>query len=302
MKKILLILGIGWLFSGYGTAQTKNVDIDNVWFTYSYRALPTQPRDPVYFRYAVRIQAGKIARSNILAGAVADALFITGQVKTGMAEEAQMLLEITLGDILLKSSDIKERKQEVKDKEGKVTTNYFYKVEVNYSFESSYRILAGEETLSKGTPFVRAFNIQYVSEEYGTRKGATDYWNNNKAVLVAGFYQTHALKTAHDASAFASSHFGFPAIKNARQVIKNMDEKKHNENIAFRAAVASLRDALQDMTPEQAMDRTKVDELADYFKRIPEKYADPNHKADVRLRYAAYFNLCTIYFFADEPE
>ncbi|MDR3268355.1 MAG: hypothetical protein LBT83_04730, partial [Tannerella sp.] len=39
-----------------------------------------------------------------------------------------------------------------------------------------------------------------------------------------------------------------------------------------------------------------------YFKRIPEKYADPNHKADVRLRYAAYFNLCTIYFFADEPE
>jgi hypothetical protein len=303
MKNIYLILCAAWLFPAYGTAQTKSVDVDNVGFIYTFRALPAYPQDPVHFGYATRIIAGKVAESKISLGALEDALYIEGQMREDNPDNAQMMLEITLGDIIVKSSDVRERKQEVKDKDGKVTgTNFFYSLEVNYSFESSSRILVGNEVLTKGNGFTRGGNIKYTSEEYRNRKGAADYWNNNKETLVAGFYQEHSLKTVRDVSSFASSRFGFPAMRNMRQVVKTIDEKKHNENAAFRDAVNALKELFQTMTPDEPADRAKAESLAGYFKSIPAKYADPSHKADVRLRYAAYFNLCIIYLLSDNPD
>jgi hypothetical protein len=60
--------------------------------------------------------------------------------------------------------------------------------------------------------------------------------------------------------------------------------------------------ALQATTPDVPLNREEMRDLIEYFKSIPEKYTDPKLKADVRIRYAAYFNLCKIYYYLDEPE
>jgi hypothetical protein len=303
MKKFFLILcGLSLVFL-CGKAQTKNVDIDNVGFSYAYRAQPTQPRDPIHFAYAARIHASSVAKKNLRIKALQEALHIEGQVRTADESEAQMLLEVSLGDIIVKSSDVSERKEEVKDRAGKITaTNYYYKVVVVYSFESSYRISAGGEDVSKGNIVSRLSSRTYTTEEYKSRKSATDYWNNNREVLISGLYDKHATEAVDKVSELASSQFGFPVKKNVKYTLKTIDEKKHNENTAFRAAVNALKELLQAATPDELPDKTRMESLVDYFKGILSKYTDPKLKADVRLRYAACYNLCALYYYMDEPE
>ncbi|MDR1676301.1 MAG: hypothetical protein LBR86_07530 [Tannerella sp.] len=303
MRKIFLIFSVLSLVSPWGISQTKNVDIDNIWFFYACRMFPTQPRDPIHFAYAARINASSVAKKNLRMEALQEALYIEGQVQTADESEAQMLLEVTFGDVLVKSSDVSERKEEVKDKEGKITsTNYYYKVVVTYSFEASYRILTGGEELTKGNFVARSSNQTFATEEYTSRKKAADYWNNNRDVLISGFYERHATEAVSKISEFASSRFGFPVKKNLRYTLKTIDEKKHSENTAFRAAVDALKELLQAATPDELPDRERMKGLVDYFKGIPSKYTDPKLKADVRLRYAAYYNLCALYYYMDEPE
>ncbi|MDR2137954.1 MAG: hypothetical protein LBP50_00115 [Tannerella sp.] len=303
MKKIFLILGmVCWAFQ-WGAAQTKNVDVDNLWFLYACREHPTHPRDPVHFAYATRIHASSSAKNNLRMEGLQQALQIEGQVWTADESEAQMLLEVTLGDVVIKSSDVNERKAEVKDRAGKVTaTNYYYTAVVVYTFEASCRILAGDEEVTKGTFFSRSSNQIYTSEEYTNRKSASDYWTNNREVLISGFYTRHAMEAARKVSEFASSHFGFPAKKNLRYAIKTIDEQKHVENMSFRSAAETLKALLQSATPDELPDRARMGDLVDYFRTIPFKYADPKLKADIRLRYAAYYNLCALYYYMDQPE
>jgi regulatory protein YycI of two-component signal transduction system YycFG len=55
------------------------------------------------------------------------------------------------------------------------------------------------------------------------------------------------------------------------------------------------------MTADFPVDKEKMRSLIDYYKSVPERYTT-GHKADVRLRYAALFNICKIYLFMEEPE
>jgi hypothetical protein len=302
MKKIILIFNFVQLLLSTAVAQTKNVDIDNHWFTCSYRALPTQPRTPVFFFYTTVVDATGVVQKNISVEEIDNALLVDGQIKTDEPNDAQLSMELKLGNIIISRSDVNERKEEVKDRSGKVTAvYYFYSVHVTYTFEASGIIRSGEEILYDGVFYNRNSNINYVSDEFTQRKNAADFWNNNREVLISDFYRQLSLKVAAHLSSVATERYGFKS-ENGRDVIKIIDEKKHNENEPFRNAIASLRKELQSMTIETPMNRDTINTLIEYFKSIPEKYTDPKHKADVRLRYAAYFNLSKIHFYLDEPE
>ncbi|MDR1919651.1 MAG: hypothetical protein LBQ65_08415 [Tannerellaceae bacterium] len=303
MKRIMTTAGLALLFCLPAAAQTKKVDIDNEWFTYAYRELPKQAREPAFFYYAAEVNATSTARKNLSVQEIKDAIWIEGQRKTDSKEEALLILGVSLGDILVVSSDVAERKQEVKDKEGKVTaTNYFYTVKVTYTFEAAFSIRAGETKLANTLAYNRNTKLSYASSEYTKRKDAVDFWNNNREVLISGFYRELSLGVAAKVSELASYNYGFRAIKGARDLVKITDEKKHAENEAFRSAVKTLTGALKATTPDEPLDRALVTPLINYFKSIPKKYTDTKLKADISLRYAAYFNLCKIYLLLDEPD
>lgn len=302
MKKSIFIISLVSLFLIDGMAQTKSVDIDNVHHYYSYRNLPAQPINPIDFKYATKVNATGVVKNNISVEEIDNAMFIAGQVKVENPEEALITLELTLGSIIVTSSSVADRKVEDKDKDGKVlSTKYYYWAVITYTFEASSVFRNGQDVLKKGSIYSRDTQLHLTSKEYGSRKEAADYWNNNKESLVSGFYREHSLKSAEYLSNDASILYGFKPIKE-RGVIKTMDEKKHDENIKFRAVVDSLKVEFEKMTPDSPINREKVEALIMYFKNIPEKYTDPKKKADVRLRYAAWYNLCRIYYYLDEPE
>ena len=301
MKKNVLILCLTAL-SVCGTAQTKSVDIDSKNFTYAYRAFPSTPLHPLRFTYAAKVTVANAAKKHVSAEDVEKLIFIHGQVKTNKPDEAAVVLELHVGNIIITASTFTERTEESKDKAGKVTVKRFFRAVVTYTFESSHRITRGAETLQSGSIHLRELEHVHLTKEYSSRREAYDYWENNREVLLEEFYRAMTDEAVESLSDIASRAYGFKPIPRDWDVVKTTDEKKHNENEAFRAAVNSLVAVLEAMTPDVPMNREMANSLIKYFESIPQKYADPKSKADIRLRYAAYFNLCKIYHYLDEPE
>jgi hypothetical protein len=303
MKNLFSIMSLIILFNINGMAQTKNVNVDNYRFDVVCRTFPAKPWNPLFFYYSSAVNAPVVVQKNISIDEVNDAVYIEAQRKTQDPAEADMTLHLSLGSIVVKSSKVIDDVQSVKNKDGSVTKTHQYYVEVLYTFTSSYTITSKGKELSKGSLFSNTdYNpLRYYTDKYKTYKEAADFWNNNRDLIITDFYHDLCLRSAAQLSSAASSLYGFP-INKGFVLIKTINEKKHNENESFRANADMLKSALQAMTPEIPMDREKAGALIEYFKGIPERYADQKQKADARLRYAAYYNLCRIYLFLDEPE
>lgn len=301
-EKTFFILFFISLFSISGIAQTKSVNVDNFAFTYAYRGFPVKPLDPIRFNYAVRINAAAVVKNYVSVEEIADILKIQGQAKVDDPADASVIVELTLGNIIVSSSGVNERKVESKDKEGKVTgTTYFYSVTAKYTFESSYKITNGQKLLTGSAIYSRNSTEVYQSKEYGTRTAAADYWNNNREALIADFYRNLVISSANTVSNQASVLYGFPTYTNVRDLLKTMNEKKHDENTTFREAINSVKTELQAMTPDIPLDKEKLTDVIEYLKSLPAKYNTAS-KADIRMRYLAYYNLGKIYYYLDEPE
>ena len=301
MKNSFLIMSLIFLFNINGIAQTKNVNVDNYRFEAVWRTFPTKPWNPLFFYYSTVINAPAIVQKNVSIEEVDDAIYIEAQRKTEDVNQAGMTLQLNLGSIVVNSSKVIDDVQTTKNKDGSVTETHQYYTEVLYTFSSSYEIKSDGNVLSKGTPYSTYNSLRYATDKYKTYRDASNFWNNNREMIITNFYRDLCLKSAAQLSSAASLLHGFPVNK-GYVLIKTINEKKHNENEAFRKNADLLKNALQAMTPEIPLDRETADVLIEYFKSIPKRYADQKQKADARLRYAAYYNICRIYLFLDEPD
>ena len=301
MKKLFsILLAVFCLPTVFG--QTKSVNIDNLRINnIATRIPPVMPLDPLFYHYAAKVTATPTTRQRISMNEVRDAVYIAGQKKVSEPIPGDIVIHIDLGNLVIVSSNISERREEEKDRKGNVTVHYYYKLNVVYKFDSKYRIMRDEEVLFQNQEYSSFFNQAYSSQEYRNRKEASDFWNNNRDVLISEFAQNLSMKTASQASIMASHRYGFRVIR-AYDIVKTINEKKHSENEAFRGAAQSLREVILAMTGDKGMDENRVEGLIEYFKSIPQKYPDLKSKADIRLRYAAYYNLCKIYLYLDQPE
>ncbi|MDR3227292.1 MAG: hypothetical protein LBT56_06435, partial [Prevotellaceae bacterium] len=282
-------------------AQTKNVDIDNLRFNVAYRNTPEKPLNPMAFSYTTKVSASKSTEQRVSTDEINSLLYISGQQKVDDAD-APLIMAVSLGDLFVKSSNVSERVEQSKDKEGKVTsTRRYYKLVVVYTFESSFKIAQGGKILQDGTIHYRSNDFTYGSSEFSSRKEAADLWNNNKDVFVSDFTTQLSKSAAGTASSIATRLYGFPAVR-TNDIIETTDEKKHNENETFRNACNKLKTEFETMTPEKGLNKNNILDIIEYFKSIPTKYTDKKLKADIKLRYAAYFNLCKIFLYLDEPE
>jgi hypothetical protein len=299
MRKFLLFFG--FVFFIPAVFAQKSVNVDNLGFKAVFRTIPNQPQNPLFFYYSTGITASKSIQRMILLEEVDNALFIEGQRKDMNPQQGDLLITLNLGDILIQNSTIKSRTVQEKDNNGKKYDVNYYWSEIEYTFSSGYSVTKGSRVLLQATVYPKNSTFKYKSSEYDSGRQASAFWENNRSVLIAGFVRDLALKTAGDASNAASVQFGFPVVTKS-DIIKTINEKNHAENTAFRAASSRLKAELESMTPEMSMNRDEVNSLIDYFGNIPVRYSNPNSKADARLRYAAYYNLCKIYLYLDEPE
>jgi hypothetical protein len=299
--KIIILLSAVLLAGTNIFAQTKNVDIDNLYFKVEYRNTPQTPLNPLFFEYSTRVIATKSTEQRVSIDEINDILGIAGQRKTDDEANAALTMVVELGDLVVESSKIEERREEKKDKNGKIINVYhYYKVSVVYRFNSLYKIFSGNKLIRSASTYDNSHQT-YSTSEYSSRKDANDYWNNNKDVLISQFATTLSKQTAYFANNYASQMYGFPVIKNTDN-IQITDEKKHSENEKFREACNKLKTEFELMTHKRKVNKTNVLDIIEYFKSIPAKYTDKKLKADIKLRYAAYYNLCKIYYYLDEPE
>ncbi|MDR1368581.1 MAG: hypothetical protein LBJ72_00440 [Dysgonamonadaceae bacterium] len=301
MKPLFVtLLAIFFLSSVSG--QTKNINVDNLRIqSIAVRTSPVQPLEPLFFHYATKVTATPSTQQRIIIDEIDDAIYISGQKKAPEPIPGDVVIHVDLGNLIIENSNIAERREESKDRNGKITVYHYYKLNVSYKFDARYKILLDEKVLAEGKVYDSFFTQNYSSQEYRSSKEASDYWRNNRDVLISEFTRNLSMNTASKASSVASARYGFPVVRTF-DIIKTIDEKKHHENEPFRAAAQSLKEELQTMTGNTGMNRERIDGLIEYFKGIPQKYTDPKLKADVRLRYAAYYNLCKIYLYLDEPD
>ena len=292
---ILLTVGLA------ANAQTKNVDLDDFRCPITYRLIPSEPLNPLFFTYSVRVDATKGTENRVSLSRAEEAIVIDGQRKVDSSENPFLTVVVTLGDLAIINSNVEERVVQDKDKEGKVTgTRHYFTSVVNYSFESSYKIFQGNKQLNY-VPVDTRSTITHKSREYGTRKEAVDYWNNNRDNLIPNFTTELSMKAVDRASSGASHRYGF-YIKKDTEELKIMDTKKHTENEAFRTICTDVKEKFGAVTPNERLKQEDVEEAIEYFKSIPNRYTDIKLKADIKLRYAAYFNLCKIYLYLEDLE
>jgi len=194
------------------------------------------------------------------------------------------------------------RKQ--KNKEGVVTsrTNY-YSLTVKYKLRGYYSIrdfngnmLASQIELNTDR------SASWTSSEYTSQYECQNYFNNNRMAISNNLVRKHLDEWTTSVNYRINFDYGFPSLtENA--LFWNTDSKKHPENAAFNQTITKVKEIGKTMfsyeMPASAV--SGLEEAIAYFNEIKTKYAS-DEKADVKLRYAAYYNIAQIYFMLDKPE
>lgn len=299
MKKLLLLLlFIPFLPSGF--AQ-NNVNVDNLRFALTYRALPLKPLNPMFFYYGVRINVPNRIAQFIDIDVLLRKLAIEGQRRTDDIRLGDVEVILNIDAVNIVSSDVKERVEESKNKDGKVTQQRYYSILVTYTIDSRATVTKDGKNIGSYILYSKDNPLTYQTTEYKTSGEALEYWKNNRENMRENFTRELTTSSVNTLSAKLTSLYGFPTTKSS-DIIKTINEKKHPENNAFRSASDKLKSKLEAMDANTPMLEEDVADLVDYYKSILERYTDAKSKADVRLRYAALYNLCKIYLYLDQPE
>ena len=301
MKKIKLFPVLFILFLSGNVYAQKSVNVDNLRFSYFERQLPQRPLNPPFFYYAVKIDLPGSIKNFVDEQGLYEIAQIVGQRVAYEPADDDVIINVKMSPVIIIGNSVKERIAEKKARDGTITKDYFYKMVVVYSFESNAVVAKKGAVLYRFSMLSRINNISFESIEYKTRKEASDFWRNNREVLIEQFTRECAEKSMVTLSKSLNGFYGFPIIRESA-LIKTINERNHSENEILRAnsnEIKSRMEALDGMTPLTEDDMADV---IDYFKSIPDKYKDTSSKADAQLRYVAYFNLCRIYMFINQPE
>lgn len=298
-KKLLCVLLL--VSSSLTTIYSQNnINIDTNRFKFKIRELPTKPLNPLFFYYNISIQIPTTVSTYISDTEIGDNIMIEGQRFTEDSSKADLLVTMKMDPISIKSTEVKERVEEKKNKSGEITERIFYYwLEVIYSYNALGMTQQGDEKQSYSLS--QSGTKTYRSSEYSNGRSASEYWKNNKDILIEKFTREGALDSAKKFTSILSSQKGFPLV-NYFAYIKTMNEKKHPENDALREKSDELTQKLEMINGTNPLDINDFSDIIVYFDDIPKRYTDPKSKADKKLRYIAYYNLARIYMYLEQPE
>src|SRR6476619_3816998 len=117
----------------------RNVDLDRYNFTVQYRSLPALKIDSIYHTYNVEIEATKLMQPLLNQMDPSKTVLLEGWRK--LESTGHITVHVRLDDILPESVSVKERIENITDKNGKITgTRSFYYEEVIYTFAATASI------------------------------------------------------------------------------------------------------------------------------------------------------------------
>lgn len=284
------------------SSKGQRIDIDKFWFNYSFRRMPNYALDKSYMTYSVDVS--KTYTIGIFANeSPANRINIEGRKK--LPSGGHFTVSVSMEDLFIDNTDVKERIEIIKDKDGKETgRKSYYHVEVLYTFAASANARDYQgKILSNYYLAKRTDKKVYSSGEYATYKDAADYYNNNKLEIKTKLVTDQVNEALGSLNNSLNSDFGF-VTTNYRDYLWCMGTKKHPEYAAYQQACADAKSTLELITANEipAAVNEKIQPVMEYLAGIAAKYTNPEDKGEIKMRYSAYFNMALISFILEQPE
>jgi len=174
-KTLLLAIAAVFIYN----VKAQKVDLDRYWYSTSNRSLPTNPLPEGSRTYRIEVTNSSIISGIYSNEGLKSALAIDGLKNT--EPKAHLNVSLFFSDLSFEKTGINERKEEIKDKAGKVTgQKSYYSAWGHYRFgidvyvkDSNLGVLDHFQPVSTGNL------LTYTSSEYGSQAEAANYFNNN---------------------------------------------------------------------------------------------------------------------------
>ena len=306
MKKIFYLMVFAAFVAGCGGGQAVSngdkVDLDKFSFSASYRDLPRYPLDTSYHTYSVQIDYGTLTRLAMKRNELENQVRMEGWRRLSYGAHVQV--RVKFEDLLITSSEVIERTEDIKDKDGKVTgKRTYYLVEVGYSFAAQAKITDYKGTFIDDLVLAnRETRKTYHSETFSSKAEASVYSKIGLVPLAPKLTRESMDDALASLSNNLTVNYGYPE-RTVTDYFWIVASRKHPEYEDHRRAWMNFRQAISMMSPNESLDEVKkaMQPVIEYYNKVKKMYASDS-KGDKKMRYASYYNLAKIYWYLDDPD
>ncbi len=297
--KNLWLIGIA-LFNTVAL-QAQSTDLDRFSFTVSYRDLPRLPIDSSYHTYDFKLETGPLMKLGLQQEKPEESLVIEGWRQ--LEADGHITVELKMEDLIILKSDIVQREEIKKDKNGNITgKRLWYAPVLTYNYAA--RVLVKDhrgKQLQQYQLMSRESQHQYKGLETGIRSEAANIFLNIM-VLSTQLSRDVLMGTINRLSYNLTDQYGY-AERRVSDQVWILDSRKHPEYDDFRANWATIKNALFRLNPNDPVDevRKEVKPAIAYFEKIRKQYSGRS-KSQRKLRYASHFLLAKLYYYLDDPD
>ena len=306
MKKIFyLLVFTAFLCACGGSAAVSNgdkVDLDKFSFTASYRDLPKKGLDTSYHTFSVKVDYGVISKLALRRDELENQLYIDGWRRIPYGAHVQV--NIRFEDLIIQGSEVKERVETIKDKNGKETgKRSTYVVEVPYTFGAQAKL-----TDYKGN-FIESITLAsrdqrrvHTSEVFPNEAEAKAYSKYGLLLLTPQLMRQSMTNALSSLSNTLTYSYGYPE-RRVNDFFWVVASRKHPEFESHRRAWGTFMQAITQMSPDEPLDEVKkmMQPVIEYYNKVLKLYPTDS-KGDKKMRYASHYNLAKIYWYLDDPD
>ena len=306
MKKSCLfqVITISLLSTGCATLSGSgdNVDLDKYSFNANYLDLPHRALDTSYRTYYVKIEATPGVALSFLGEKPEDMVAITGWRK--LVGNAHINVIPRCEEVLIDNTDIMERAEAIKDKNGVQTgTRKYYYVRISYTFAAQVKVTDYKGNILLNYSLANRESKQtFNTQEFSTYNDASYYWKYQFLIVTREIIRKEVAETLRQLSTDLTYNYGFTP-RSVNDFLWIVDLKKHPEYYDHRKAWVNFKQAMFQMSCEQPLDEVKelMKPVIAYFENVRKKY-NSDSKGDRKMRYASCYNLAKIYYYLDDPD
>lgn len=272
---------------------TQKVDLDRFHFTVQYRNFPNTPVNKSYNTFNLLFGGSPTSKSFMMEDELVHSISIVGWKQ--LPYKAHIAVQTFFGDFIIKSSNVTERKEEVKDKDGKITGyKYYYAAQIVYNFPIRYTVTDYKGVMLTNETVISS-DRTWTSTEYNNHKDAADYYNNNRSVIRGNLSRKDMGEALKSITGSLNFKYGFPPASYYTK-LWILNNKKHPEYEATQAIWNRFKQAAARVTYEGVGEEDKAVFLSviDYFNSLKIKY-NGSDKTDKKMRYSSYYNNAMIY-------
>jgi len=293
------------LIAGCGASSVSNgdkVDLDKFSFTASYRDIPRKALDTSYHTYSVKIDYGYLTRVAFKRNELEDQVTMEGWKR--LPYDAHVQVHLKFEDLIVQGSEVREKSEVLKDKDGKETgKRTYYVVEVPYIFGAHAKITDYKgRFIDNYTLASRDQKRVHTSEPFPNESEAKAYSKYGLLLLTPQLMRQSMNNAIINLSNTLTLNYGFPE-RNVSDYFWVVNSRKHPEYENHRRAWGNFRQAMAHMSPNEPLDEVKnlMQPVIDYYIKAVKMYSSDS-KGDKKIRYASYYNLAKIYWYLDDPD